>query len=61
MSEDLDTIRQDESKDKVCERSLTYVLETGNAGFGSTLMGLWMAYGLAQEEDRDFFIDDRYW
>ena len=50
-----------DKQNKFCERSLTYVLETAGAGFGSTLMGLWMAYGLALEEDRDFFIEDKYW
>ncbi|MCJ1471809.1 hypothetical protein MMC13_000450 [Lambiella insularis] len=48
-------------EDKVCERSLTYVMETADAGFGNTIMGMWMAYGLAQKEQRSFFIDDRNW
>lgn len=48
-------------KVKICERSLTYVLETIDAGIGKTLMGLWLAYGLAKREDRAFFIDDTYW
>lgn len=48
-------------KGKICERSLTYVLETTDAGIGKTLMGLWLAYGLAKREDRAFFIDDAYW
>ncbi|KAI9665097.1 MAG: hypothetical protein M1821_006545 [Bathelium mastoideum] len=47
--------------DNVCERSLTYVMETPEAGFGNTLMRMWMAYGLAQEEGRAFFIDDSRW
>ncbi|KAF1929563.1 uncharacterized protein M421DRAFT_20522, partial [Didymella exigua CBS 183.55] len=46
---------------KVCDRSLTYVLETDDAGFGNSLMRLWMAYGLAKAEDRTFFIDDSRW
>ncbi|XP_014556784.1 hypothetical protein COCVIDRAFT_99087 [Bipolaris victoriae FI3] len=46
---------------KVCERSLTYVMETGDAGFGNTLMRLWMSYGLAKTENRAFFIDDSRW
>lgn len=46
---------------KVCERSLTYVMETGDAGFGATLMRLWMSYGLAVKEKRAFFIDDTRW
>lgn len=45
----------------VCERSLTYMLESSEAGLGKTLMGLWMAYGLAQKEGRAFFIDDKRW
>jgi hypothetical protein len=48
-------------KGKICERSLTYVLETTDAGIGRTLMGLWLAYGLAKKEDRAFFIDDAHW
>ncbi|KAL9044264.1 MAG: hypothetical protein Q9214_002585, partial [Letrouitia sp. 1 TL-2023] len=45
----------------VCERSLTFVLESVDAGLGKTLMGLWMSYGLAKEEGRAFFIDDAHW
>ena len=44
-----------------CERTLTYVMETSDAGMGSSLMGLWMAYGLAQKEERAFFVDDTRW
>lgn len=46
---------------KVCQKSLTYVLESTEAGLGMTLMGLWAAYGLAEREDRAFFIDDTNW
>lgn len=46
---------------KTCERSLTYVLETEDAGFGNSLMRLWMSYGLAKAENRAFFIDDSRW
>lgn len=46
---------------KVCERSLTYVLETEDAGFGNSLIRLWMSYGLAKAENRAFFIDDSRW
>ena len=60
MSEDLDDMRG-MTKDKYCERSLTYVMETSDAGFGKTMMGLWLSYGLARKEGRAFFIDDRYW
>lgn len=45
----------------VCGRSLTYVMETADAGFGATLMRLWMSYGLAMKEKRAFFIDDTRW
>jgi hypothetical protein len=44
-----------------CSKSLTYVMETSDAGMGETLMGLWMSYGLAQKEGRAFFIDDTRW
>lgn len=44
-----------------CERTLTYVMETSDAGMGNSLMGLWMAYGLAQKEGRTFFVDDTRW
>ncbi len=46
---------------KTCERSLTYVMETEEVGFGDTLMHMWMSYGLAQAENRTFFIDDSRW
>ena len=42
----------------VCEKSLTYILDSTEAGLGSTLLGLWLAYSLAKEEGRAFFIDD---
>ena len=43
---------------KICEKSLTYVLDSSNAGFGRALLGLWLAYGLAKAESRAFFLDD---
>lgn len=46
---------------KVCDKTLTYVMETEDAGFGNTLMRLWMSYGLAKAENRTFFIDDTRW
>jgi hypothetical protein len=46
---------------KICDRTLTYVMETEDAGFGNTLMRLWMSYGLAKAENRAFFIDDTRW
>ena len=56
-----EVIIMDEMKGKACERSLTYILESTDAGFGTTLMGLWMSYGLAKKERRAFFIDDTNW
>ncbi|KAL2258463.1 hypothetical protein VTK26DRAFT_8218 [Humicola hyalothermophila] len=45
----------------VCKKSLTFVLESNDAGLGKTLLMLWIAYGLAQKEGRAFFIDDTRW
>lgn len=45
----------------VCEKTMTFVLETHDAGLGKTLMQLWTAYGLAKKEGREFFIDDSRW
>jgi len=45
----------------VCSKSLTFVLESADAGLGNAIMLLWMAYGLAQKEKRAFFIDDTRW
>ncbi|EEP82947.1 predicted protein [Uncinocarpus reesii 1704] len=45
----------------LCKRSLTFLLQSDDAGLGPTLMGLWMAYGFAKAEGRDFFIDDSSW
>ncbi|KAL7628694.1 hypothetical protein AAE478_000209 [Parahypoxylon ruwenzoriense] len=45
----------------VCKTSLTFVLESEDAGLGPTLMLSWMAYGLAQRERRSFFVDDSRW
>ncbi|KAL3423859.1 hypothetical protein PVAG01_05606 [Phlyctema vagabunda] len=46
---------------EVCQKSLTFVMETHDAGLGKTLMMLWMAFGLAQKEERSFFIEDSRW
>ncbi|TVY71423.1 hypothetical protein LSUE1_G008521 [Lachnellula suecica] len=46
---------------EVCEKSMTFVMETHDAGLGKTLMMLWTAYGLAQKEGRSFFVDDSRW
>lgn len=48
-------------EEDVCEKSMTFLLETADAGLGKTLMMLWTAYGLAQKEGRAFFIDDTRW
>ncbi|KAH8676690.1 hypothetical protein BGZ60DRAFT_429179 [Tricladium varicosporioides] len=45
----------------VCEKTMTFVMETSDAGLGKTLMMLWTAYGLAEKEGRHFFIDDSRW
>lgn len=44
-----------------CSSSLTFLLETSDAGMGPTLLSLWLAYGLAQHEKRAFFLDDANW
>ncbi|TQN72837.1 hypothetical protein CSHISOI_02624 [Colletotrichum shisoi] len=45
----------------VCQSSMTFVLETADAGIGHTIMHLWTFYGLAQRQGRAFFIDDSRW
>lgn len=55
-----------ESKDELvmgetCKKSMTYVMESSDAGLGTTLMSMWIAYGLSQKEGRAFFIDDSRW
>jgi hypothetical protein len=44
-----------------CKKSLTFVLETNDAGMGNSLLAVWLAYGLAQKEGRAFFVDDSKW
>lgn len=44
-----------------CEKTMTFVLESSDAGLGNSLMQLWTAYGLAKQERREFFIDDSRW
>jgi hypothetical protein len=46
---------------EVCRKSMTFVLESNDAGLGATLLALWTSYGLAQKEGRAFFIDDSRW
>jgi hypothetical protein len=48
-------------QDEFCETSLTFVMQSEDAGLGNTLMNLWMSYGLAQNQGRSFFIDDSNW
>nr|POE51573.1 hypothetical protein CFP56_25780 [Quercus suber] len=45
----------------VCDRSLTFVLDSDDASLGSSLLMLWLSYGLAKKEGRAFFIDDSRW
>ncbi|PHH60044.1 hypothetical protein CDD81_2173 [Ophiocordyceps australis] len=44
-----------------CSSSLTFVLETADAGLGGSLLTMWILYALAQEQARAFFIDDTRW
>ncbi|KAI5805329.1 hypothetical protein DFH27DRAFT_367002 [Peziza echinospora] len=50
-----------------CPRTLTYLLSHLSFGkhphssIGATLMGVWLAYGLAQRENRTFILDDTNW
>ncbi|PHH68596.1 hypothetical protein CDD82_417 [Ophiocordyceps australis] len=45
----------------LCSSSLTFVLETSDAGLGGSLMMMWILYALAQQQARAFFIDDTRW
>ncbi|PNP46626.1 hypothetical protein TGAMA5MH_01571 [Trichoderma gamsii] len=45
----------------VCQSSVTYVLESSDAGLGTAVMGMWMLYGLAKQDGRPFFVDDSRW
>ncbi|KAL0938834.1 uncharacterized protein CTRU02_205444 [Colletotrichum truncatum] len=45
----------------LCHSSMTFILETADAGIGHTIMQLWTFYGLAQRQRRAFFIDDSRW
>jgi hypothetical protein len=44
-----------------CKKSLTFVMETDDAGMGNSLLAVWLAFGLAQKEGRAFFVDDSKW
>ncbi|RCI15496.1 hypothetical protein L249_3456 [Ophiocordyceps polyrhachis-furcata BCC 54312] len=45
----------------VCDRSLTFVLESTDAGLGRSLLTLWILFALAEEQKRAFFVDDSRW
>lgn len=53
--------RSSDKQSGICESSLTFVLQSDEAGMGNTLLYLWLSYGLAQQQGRSFFIDDRNW
>ncbi|KAH0145344.1 hypothetical protein KCU90_g12452, partial [Aureobasidium melanogenum] len=54
-------VNQSSSDLPICQSSLTFVMETSEAGFGNTLLALWLSYGMAKKEGRTFFIDDSNW
>lgn len=56
-----DAVTSSHAGSKVCDRTLTYVLQSEEAGLGRILWGLWMSYSLAQKEGRSFFVDDTNW
>ncbi|KAM4059730.1 hypothetical protein HRG_002643 [Hirsutella rhossiliensis] len=45
----------------VCRSSLTFVMESSDAGLGASLMTMWTLYALAKEQGRGFFVDDSRW
>jgi len=48
--------------ENTCNLTMTYLVESGNEGaVGPVLMGLWLAYGLAKREGREFFIENGDW
>jgi hypothetical protein len=49
------------SQENVCEKSLTFVLESDDISFGGSLLMMWLSYGLAQRQGRAFFLDDSRW
>ncbi|KAI9863288.1 MAG: hypothetical protein M1824_000488 [Vezdaea acicularis] len=55
------TAESSASRTPLCSTSLTFVLETSDAGLGSTLLHLWLSYGLAALQSRPFFISDTRW
>lgn len=53
-------IKQSASQ-QTCKSSITYVLESSDAGLGQSIMRLWTVYGLAKALGKPFFIDDSRW
>jgi hypothetical protein len=51
----------DQTTENVCEKTLTFVLESDDVSFGSSMLMLWLSYGLAQKQGRAFFLDDSRW
>ena len=49
------------AKMPVCQTSMTFVLESPDAGLGNSLMMMWSFYGLAKQQSRPFFIDATRW
>lgn len=47
--------------EKVCEKSITFVMETEDVGMGNSLLAIWLTYGLAKKEQRAFFLNDDKW
>lgn len=45
----------------VCEGSITYVLESSDAGLGQAVMRMWAVYGAARALGKTFFLDDSRW
>jgi hypothetical protein len=49
------------AENSVCKSSLTFVLESEDAGIGRTLMLMWASYAWAKAHGRTFFIEDTTW
>lgn len=45
----------------MCKSSLTFVMESSDAGLGTSFMTLWTLYALAKAQGRGFFVDDSRW
>lgn len=45
----------------VCQSSVTYVLESTNAGLGHAVMSMWTSYGISKALGKAFFVDDSRW